>query len=137
MSPSTATAGDASPPPILAFRSLPPARPVNVSYLAWPPAGRLQPARPSPPRPRPPASAACNDVSKLCGKGGCGALLVTKKYANEQGGDRKTCCAGLGERGAMRGASSPANATRAVCAWEGLPVLWFKRVQRLEPTSGV
>lgn len=42
------------------------------------------------------ASAACNSVSKLCGAGGCGGLLVTKRYAKKVGGKSTTCCVGLG-----------------------------------------
>jgi hypothetical protein len=92
--------------------------------------------------PRPSASAACNDAFKLCGDGGCGALLVTNKYATEQGGDRKTCCAGLGERGAIWGGPVPRMPPGRCARGKGCPFYGLNGVgsgppRRARPTWGV
>jgi hypothetical protein len=70
-----------------------------------------------PPPLRPAASAACNDASKLCGAGGCGALFVTNKYAKAAGGRNTTCCVGLGEReGGLQSTLERRNGERANAA---------------------
>jgi hypothetical protein len=85
--------------------------PGTLTTRTLPAAGAQPPIKPSKPRTRPPprrrrktpparslprpaASAACNDASKLCGAAGCGALLVTKKYVKIRGGKNTTCCLG-------------------------------------------
>jgi hypothetical protein len=68
------------------------------------------------------ASAACDDASKLCGAGGCGALLVTKKYAKAAGGKNTTCCVGLGERGGRWGAPDTCLPPGRLATGKGLPV---------------
>ncbi|GBG00228.1 hypothetical protein Rsub_13142 [Raphidocelis subcapitata] len=53
------------------------------------------------------ASAACKDVSKLCGAGGCGAQLVTKRFSKAKGEKRNTCCLGGKLSGGLCGAAPP------------------------------
>lgn len=38
------------------------------------------------------ASANCNEVTKLCGAAGCGAQLITKKFAKAKGEKKSRCC---------------------------------------------